>query len=149
MLLSAARARHRPIVVMTQKNHALDEMLTRVMDADASVKVVRIGGGSKKPCIADCNLFKIMQSIREAKKLRVTHELHQEKLLGHTELLAAKEALQSHLAELADCSAGSTDWVKIVLSQATTEQVGAMRLHWQHQIWCRMASAGNMQSLLV
>ena len=48
-----------PVLLLTYKNHALDEFLLKMVELLGSEEVVRIGGRSKEPRLDECNLSKL------------------------------------------------------------------------------------------
>ena len=48
-----------PVLLLTYKNHALDEFLLKMVDLLGNEEVVRIGGRSKEPRLDECNLSKL------------------------------------------------------------------------------------------
>ena len=46
-----------PILVLTYKNHALDEFLLKMVESFGMDNVLRIGGRSKEPKLDECNLY--------------------------------------------------------------------------------------------
>ena len=46
-----------PILVLTYKNHALDEFLLKMVESFGMDNVLRIGGRSKEPKLNECNLY--------------------------------------------------------------------------------------------
>ena len=59
-----------PILVLTYKNHALDEFLMDVLKFLKEDEIVRIGGRSKEPKLEMCNLKQIgRQNFKERSKI--------------------------------------------------------------------------------
>ena len=57
-----------PVLVLTYKNHALDEFLKEMLKCFPG-EVVRIGGRSKEPELDACNLMEIKRNIRKGKSI--------------------------------------------------------------------------------
>ena len=68
LLLSLSSKPNGPILVLTYKNHALDEFLKAIVDVGIS-NVVRVGGGSKDGAMNEFNLSNIERKIRKNKSL--------------------------------------------------------------------------------
>ena len=67
LLLSLRPKLTKPILLLTYKNHALDEFLMHMLDFCRKEDLVRIGGRSKEPELESCNLQSIMKNERCAK----------------------------------------------------------------------------------
>ena len=67
LLLSLRPKLNKPILLLTYKNHALDEFLKHVLKFCEEGDLVRIGGRSKEPDLEPCNLQSIMKSMAEKK----------------------------------------------------------------------------------
>ncbi len=76
-LLSLSTIPESPILVLTYKNHALDEFLMAVMD-QVTDKVVRVGGQSKEPQLEECNI-KVLKRSRGRSRIYRMHldDIHQ------------------------------------------------------------------------
>ena len=66
-----------PILVLTYKNHALDEFLKHTMKFCDKDKIIRIGGRSKEPKLDDCNLNVVMKNSKNFGM--VLSEIHDKK----------------------------------------------------------------------
>ena len=66
-----------PILVLTYKNHALDEFLKHTMKFCDKDKIIRIGGRSKEPELDDCNLNVVMKNSKNFGM--VLSEIHDKK----------------------------------------------------------------------
>ncbi|XP_028410574.1 NFX1-type zinc finger-containing protein 1-like [Dendronephthya gigantea] len=62
LLLTLSPKLEKPILLLTYKNHALDEFLKHMLDFCSINDLVRIGGRSKEPELEPCNLQEIMRS---------------------------------------------------------------------------------------
>ncbi|XP_023339488.1 NFX1-type zinc finger-containing protein 1 isoform X2 [Eurytemora carolleeae] len=104
ILLNLEKPSTRPIVVITYKNHALDEFLKGLLENGICSldEMCRVGGGSKEPELESCNMFKVMGRGR-AKDMEAanTHRdiMETNDLIGElcSEL---KVAVQEHGADL-------------------------------------------------
>lgn len=67
LLLSLSPELEKPILLLTYKNHALDEFLKHMLDFCDKDDLVRIGGRSKMPELESCNLQSIMKSMAASK----------------------------------------------------------------------------------
>ena len=67
LLLSLKPKLTKPILLLTYKNHALDEFLMQMLHFCRKEDLVRIGGRSKEPQLESCNLQSIMKNERSAK----------------------------------------------------------------------------------
>ena len=56
LLLSLSPKLEKPILLLTYKNHALDEFLKQMLEFCEENDLVRIGGRSKEPALEPCNL---------------------------------------------------------------------------------------------
>ena len=68
LLLSLIPKLKKPILLLTYKNHALDEFLKDMLKFCHKDDLVRVGGRSKEPELEECNLQSILKS-RSASKL--------------------------------------------------------------------------------
>ena len=67
LLLSLLPKLDKPILLLTYKNHALDEFLKHMLGFCDKDDVVRIGGRSKEPDLEECNLKNVQNFIRYQK----------------------------------------------------------------------------------
>jgi hypothetical protein len=67
LLLSLTPKLDKPILLLTYKNHALDEFLKHMLEFCQKDDLVRIGGRSKEPELEECNLQSIMRSLMRDK----------------------------------------------------------------------------------
>ena len=67
MLLSLTPKLGKPILLLTYKNHALDEFLKHMLEFCNKDDLVRIGGRSKEPELEECNLQSVMRSLMRDK----------------------------------------------------------------------------------
>ena len=67
LLLSLSPKLEKPILLLTYKNHALDEFLKHMLGFCTKRDIVRIGGRSKEPELEECNLKNIQRCIRYEK----------------------------------------------------------------------------------
>ena len=67
LLLSLSPRLEKPILLLTYKNHALDEFLKHMLGFCQKDDVVRIGSRSKEPELESCNLQSIMRSLSRDK----------------------------------------------------------------------------------
>ena len=67
LLLSLDPELDKPILLLTYKNHALDEFLKHMLKFCDKGDLVRIGGRSKEPDLEPCNLQSIMKSMAASK----------------------------------------------------------------------------------
>ena len=67
LLLSLIPKLEKPILLLTYKNHALDEFLKDMLEFCDKSDVVRIGGRSKEPELEECNLQSILKSMSASK----------------------------------------------------------------------------------
>ena len=58
-----------PILLLTYKNHALDEFLLKMVESFGMNNVLRIGGRSKEPKLDECNLNKQFSKCKFTKEL--------------------------------------------------------------------------------
>ncbi|TRY69333.1 hypothetical protein TCAL_04452 [Tigriopus californicus] len=79
-----------PILVLTYKNHALDEFLKQCLEFCPLEELVRVGGRSKEPALEPCNLFEQLKTVRLS---RIIGE-------SKTRLRESKEELTIQLKEL-------------------------------------------------
>ncbi|XP_028413034.1 NFX1-type zinc finger-containing protein 1-like [Dendronephthya gigantea] len=63
LLLTLSPKLKKPILLLTYKNHALDEFLKHMLDFCSINDLVRIGSRSKEPQLETCNLQAIMRSL--------------------------------------------------------------------------------------
>ena len=70
LLFSLKPKLKKPILLLTYKNHALDEFLKHVLRFCWKDDVVRIGGRSKEPELESCNLKNIQHFISHEKAIR-------------------------------------------------------------------------------
>ena len=66
LLLSLSPELEKPILLLTYKNHALDEFLKHMLEFCQPNDLVRIGGRSKEPKLESCNLHSIMRSLTKS-----------------------------------------------------------------------------------
>ena len=69
MLLSANTFPNRPILVLTYKNHALDEFLVDCMKKIGSNNIIRVGGRSGEPSLESRNLHAVKKEFQKEKAL--------------------------------------------------------------------------------
>ena len=67
LLLSLSPKLEKPILLLTYKNHALDEFLKHMLGFCQKDDLVRIGSRSKEPELESCNLQSIMRSLARVK----------------------------------------------------------------------------------
>ncbi|XP_028413718.1 NFX1-type zinc finger-containing protein 1-like [Dendronephthya gigantea] len=67
LLLSLSPKLGKPILLLTYKNHALDEFLKHMLQFCSIDDLVRIGSRSKEPELEPCNLQEIMRSLMRDK----------------------------------------------------------------------------------
>ena len=67
LLLSLTPKLDKPILLLTYKNHALDEFLKHMLEFCQKDDLVRIGSRSKEPELESCNLQEIMRSLMRDK----------------------------------------------------------------------------------
>jgi hypothetical protein len=67
LLLSLTPKLDKPILLLTYKNHALDEFLKHMLEFCQKDDLVRIGSRSKEPELEECNLQSIMRSLMRDK----------------------------------------------------------------------------------
>ena len=67
LLLSLSPKLETPILLLTYKNHALDEFLKQMLTFCRKNELVRIGGRSKEPELESCNLHAITRSLMKNK----------------------------------------------------------------------------------
>ena len=67
LLLSLIPKLEKPILLLTYKNHALDEFLKGMLKFCHKRDLVRIGGRSKEPELEECNLQSILKSMSASK----------------------------------------------------------------------------------
>ena len=70
LLLSLKPKLKKPILLLTYKNHALDEFLKHMLRFCRKDDMVRIGGRSKEPVLESCNLKNIQNSVTYEKAIR-------------------------------------------------------------------------------
>ena len=68
-LLTLSTVPDKPILVVTYKNHALDEFLKDVVHVVKRDQVIRIGGRSQDPELAECNMANILRQRKTEKEL--------------------------------------------------------------------------------
>ena len=93
ILLSLSTKPSGPILVLTYKNHALDEFVKALFEAGCE-NIVRVGGGSKDPMLNSCNLN---AKEREEKKSKA---LLQQIDQVRQELSAAEDEVKDAFAKL-------------------------------------------------
>ena len=67
LLLSLTPKLNKPILLLTYKNHALDEFLKHMLEFCQKDDLVRIGSRSKEPELESCNLQEIMRALMRNK----------------------------------------------------------------------------------
>ena len=67
LLLSLSPKLDKPILLLTYKNHALDEFLKHMLEFCHPKDLVRIGSRSKEAALESCNLQSIMRSLAKSK----------------------------------------------------------------------------------
>jgi hypothetical protein len=125
MVLPAIRQSKGPLVIMTQKNHALDEMLLKLLANDSTVKCVRIGAGSKSERVRDN--FGLREVLQNAKK-QFQHTLHLAPLQKRVNAIwkachQTSDAVSNNIATTRAFTSCRPDWLYIVLVNASAAQV--------------------------
>ena len=69
LLLSLSSCNNRKVLVLTYKNHALDEFLISVLKYFPKENVIRLGGGCKDQSLSDISLFAYKKNIKIEKIL--------------------------------------------------------------------------------
>ena len=89
LLLSLSSKPSGPILVLTYKNHALDEFLKALMNVGIT-EVVRVGGGSKDGSLNALNVTKIEREIKKTKSLfEQMEQANQDLAAAETEVIEA------------------------------------------------------------
>ena len=72
-----------PILVLTYKNHALDEFLKHTLKFCGKEDVIRIGGRSKEPELDECNLNIVTRNNRDINAKNVQEIMNRKDRLNH------------------------------------------------------------------
>ena len=72
-----------PILVLTYKNHALDEFLKHTLKFCEKKNVIRIGGRSEEPELDECNLNLVTRNNREINAKTVQEIMHKKDTLNN------------------------------------------------------------------
>ena len=81
LLLSLSTKPSGPILVLTYKNHALDEFLKALISVGIE-DVVRVGGGSKEGAISEYNLNNLERKVQKSNALFQQIEMNRDELLA-------------------------------------------------------------------
>ena len=104
-----------PILLLTYKNHALDEFLLRMVELLGMDNVLRIGGRSKEPKLDECNLeFRKNTFSANAEK----------KTYFHKDLFDVKRDVKREISELQD----QVDKIMDLLQSSIFNVISLLRL---------------------
>ena len=106
LIANAHPARLGPIVCVTYTNHALDQALERLIDTHVG-QIVRLGGGSKSPKVADINLRVVAQNVQLTKTEKSDRWKHSatakiegtelQQILARLHNMSSQDSIEQHL----------------------------------------------------
>jgi hypothetical protein len=103
LLLSLKPCPRLPILLLTYKNHALDEFLEESLSFLTGNEVARVGGRSKEPMLENCNLKNLKRTEDKSKVFRTElNELYGEKDVFKEELFTLQELHQKSVLTYSD-----------------------------------------------
>jgi len=88
LLLSASTPLHLPILILTQKNHSLDEFLKEIIKRFPH-SVARVGGRSQEKDLSSCTL----NELKRSKEFRISESVFKEIMFFKEELKRMKEEI--------------------------------------------------------
>ena len=128
-----------PVLLLTYKNHALDEFLLKMVELLGSEEVVRIGGRSKEPRLDECNLSKlrlpdpkerygeiaeiksVIEDLKEELK-ECMNNLHSATIIDRVSLVKLLNEKQvEHLLKDENWNKKKKDWLQGVFEMISTE----------------------------
>ena len=109
LLLSLSSCNNRKVLVLTYKNHALDEFLISVLKYFPKENVIRLGGGCKNPSLNDISLFACKQKVNIEKTLsqhinKLKYEIRNLKQEIETKFKELNEMMSINKEEVFDVS---------------------------------------------